>query len=115
MPASSTANLSVPLHDPLHGGEGDEPHGAPPVEAAGRDAELGAQAELAPVVEAGRRVDGDASGVDLAPPAKGVGLVPRADGLRVTRAVPRDVGERAVEAVDHPHGQDGVEELAAPV
>src|SRR5579883_671166 len=79
--------------DPLERRERLETHRAAPVQPAGGDADLGAEAQLPAVVQPRARVDDDACGVDFAPPALGVRVVAGADGLRVTGAEARDVGE----------------------
>src|SRR4051794_20363630 len=83
----SAPGLAGAADDVLGGGELAEAHGAAGVELLGADADLGAEAELFAVDEAGRGVDEDGGGVDLGGEAVGGGEVGRDDGLAVTRAV----------------------------
>ena len=61
----SLANLAVPVHVVLVGGELAEAHRPARVQAVRADADLGAEAELEAVGEARRGVDEDRGGVDL--------------------------------------------------
>src|SRR5690606_9254797 len=91
------AIYTLPLHDAL------------PI------SDLGAEAELLAVDEAGRGVDQDGGRVDLGGEAVRGPEVGRDDGLAVTRAVAGDVVDGLVQAVDHPDRQLQVEELVRPV
>ena len=62
----SPPHLPVAVDDVLHARELAQPHGAAGVELLGGDADLGAEAELGAVDEAGGGVDDDGGGVDLA-------------------------------------------------
>ena len=92
----------VALDDVLGGGQLAQAHRAAGVELLGADADLGAEAELLAVDEAGRGVDEHRGGVDLAGEAVGRREVAGDDGLGVTRAVAGDVVDRLVERVDDP-------------
>src|SRR5699024_9400283 len=61
----SRADVPLPDHEPLRGGDLGEPHGAAGVELLGGDADLGAEAELAAVGEAGGGVGHHHGRVDL--------------------------------------------------
>ena len=67
-----------------------------------RDADLGAEAELAPVGEAGRGVDHDGRGVHLGDERPGRRLVLGDDGLGMTGRPAADVRDRVVQRVDNP-------------
>src|SRR5262245_5001517 len=62
----SAPDLAVAEYDPLLGRQSLEPHRAVRVQLRRRDADFGAEAELAPVVEARRRVDENAARIDFA-------------------------------------------------
>ena len=81
----------------------------------GADADLGAEAELASVVEPGAGVDDDGRGVDLGDEPAGGSEAPGQYGLGVARTVAGDVGDGVVNRVDHPDGQDQVEVFGIPV
>ena len=61
----SDPDLTVALDDPLGRRQLGQGHRAAGVQLLGRDADLGAEAELAAVGEAGARVDHDGGRVDL--------------------------------------------------
>src|SRR5262245_38720122 len=71
-PPASAADLPVPPRDPLQGAELRQAHRTVRVELGGGDPDLGAEAELSAVVEAGRRVHEHARRVDLAQPPLGL-------------------------------------------
>ncbi len=85
------------------------------MDLVGADADLGAQAELAAVVEAGAGVDHDGRAVDLGDEPLGGREVAGDDGLGVARAVTGDVVDRLVDRLDNADGQDLVEVLGVPV
>ena len=92
-----------------------EAAGAAGVELVGADADLGAQAELAAVVETGAGVDHHGRAVDLGDEPLGRGEVGGDDRLGVARAVPGDMSDGLFERVDDGDGQDLVEILGIPV
>ena len=94
------ADLSGSLDDVLVGRQLPKPHGSPGVELLGADADLGAEAELLAVGEAGGGVDHDGGGVDLGGEALGGGQVAGDDGFGVARTVTPDVIDGAAEIVD---------------
>ena len=85
------------------------------MEAAGGDADLGAEAELAAVGELGRGVVQHDRRIDLAQEFLGRRLVLGDDRVGVVRAVALDVRDGGVDAVDHLDGDDGVEIFGRPV
>ena len=85
------------------------------MDLVGADADFGAQAELAAVVEAGAGVDHHGGAVDLGDEPLGGGEVGRDDRLGVAGAVAGDVGDGIVEGVDNGDRQDLVEILRVPV
>src|SRR5437588_9361475 len=89
----SFADLAVAVDDPLGGGQLAEAAGAAGVELVGADADLGAEAELAAVVEPGAGVDHDGRAVDLGHEPTRRGEVAGQDRLGMPRAVPGDVGD----------------------
>src|SRR5690606_19609637 len=91
------AIYTLPLHDAL------------PI------SDLGTEAELLAVDEAGRGVDQDGGRVDLGGEAVRGPEVGRDDGLAVPGAVAGDVVDGLVEAVDHPDRQLQGQELLRPV
>src|SRR5690606_5591935 len=111
----SAPGLAAALDDELQGGELPQPHRAASVQLLRGDADLGAEAELLAVHEAGGGVDEDRGGVDLLREAAGRPQVGGDDGLAVAAAVAGDVGDGGVERVDDPHGQLQVEELGGVV
>jgi hypothetical protein len=85
------------------------------VQAGGGDADLAAEAELAPVGELGRGVDQDDGAVHpRREPFGGVG-VRREDRLGVARAVAGDMVGGGVQIIDDPHRQDGRQIFGGPV
>src|SRR6185437_4014550 len=92
-----------------------DPDGAARVHAPGRDANLGAEAELAPVGELGRGVVHDDRRIDLFQEALSRGSVLGHDAVGVVRAVGLDMSDRHIETVDDPDGDDRVEIFRAPV
>ena len=114
-PGHHSRDLAVAVDDPLGAGQLAEPAGASGVVLVGADADLGAEAELAAVVEPGAGVDDHGRGVDLGDEPAGGGEVAGQDRLGVARAVAADVGDRGVERVDDADGQDQVEVLGVPV
>src|SRR5262249_40821237 len=99
----------------LEGGELLDAHRAARVHAAGGDADLGAEAELAAVGELGRGVVQHDRRIDLRHELVRRRLVGGDDRVGVVRAVALHVGDRLVDAVDDFHRDDGVEEFGAPV
>ena len=83
--------------------------------AAGRDADLGAEAELAAVGELRRGVVQHDRGVDLAQEFLGGLLVRGDDRVGVVRAVALDMRDRGVDAVDDLRRDDAVEIFGRPV
>ena len=85
------------------------------MEFLGRDADLGAEAELAAVGEGRRDVDVDACRID--PPGELPGRfgVLGDDGFAVARGVAGDMREGFVKGADGPHGQLVVEEFGPEV
>ena len=77
------------------------PHGAERMKLGGGDSDLCPEAELAAVVEAGRRVHEHAAGIDFAKPSLRMLVAACADGLGVAGAKLGHVRERLVDAVDH--------------
>src|SRR5437762_5974551 len=104
--AASRPDLAVPADDVFVAGELLGADRAAGVQLAGGDADLGAHAELAAIGELGRGVVQHDGGIDLGEEALRRGAVLRHDRLGVARAVPADMGERAVDAVDQPDTQD---------
>src|SRR5262249_17563924 len=84
-------NLSVAVDDPLGAGQLAEAGGASGVELVGADADLGAEAELAAVVEPGAGVDHHGRAVPLGHEPPRGGQVAGHDRVGVARAVPGDV------------------------
>src|SRR3546814_4279730 len=111
----SGAGLAFAVDDELERGELAQAHGAAGVELLGRYADLGAEAELLAVDEAGGGVHDDGGGVDLAGEALCGSQVGGDDRLAVAGAVAGDVGDGGIEGVAHPHGQLQVEELGGVV
>src|SRR5258706_2537635 len=91
---TSGAHLAVAQHDPLLRGEALEPNGPARVQLVGRDADLGAQAVLVTVGEAGRRVHHHRARVDLAQEPLRARVVLGHDRVGVLRAVLGDVSDR---------------------
>ena len=89
--------------------------GAAGVELVGADADLGAQAELAAVVEAGAGVDHHGGAVDLVDELLSGREIGGHDRIGVAGAVARDVGDRFFDRVDNGDRQDLVEILGIPV
>src|SRR6478609_3617947 len=83
--------------EPLRAGQLGQPHGAAGVQLLGRDADLGAEAELPAVGEAGRGVDQDAGRVDLREESFRIGVVLRHDRLGVVRGGGADVAQSLIE------------------
>ena len=79
------------LDDVLDTGQLAKAHRAPGVQLLGRDADLGPEAELTAIDEAGRRVDQHGGGIDLADKASRCLEVAGDDRLGVSRAEPGDV------------------------
>ena len=73
-----------------------------------RDADLGAEPELAPVGEAGAGVDHHDGRVDLCCEAAGRRTVVGDDGLGVPGAEPSDAGQGLIEVVDHGSGMPAI-------
>ncbi len=111
----SLADFSGAVDHQLLGGQIDRGHRSVHVHLRGRDAHLGAKAELAAVVEACRGVPEHARGVDLGEETLGDRGVAGHDRRGVVRSVVGDVIERGVEIVDGPDGEDPLEELRVPV
>src|SRR5437660_12643529 len=110
---SLCTDLAVSSHHETGGGQLPQAHRPVGVQLAGGDADLGAEPQLAAVVEAGGGVPEDAAGVDLADEALGERRVAGDDRFRVPAAVLRDVPQRLVEAVDDPVGALKIDELGA--
>ena len=110
------SNPHVPLadDDPLGAGQLAQAAGAAGVDLVGADADLGAEAELAAVVEAGAGVDHHGRAVDLGDESLGGREIAGDDRLGVARAVPGDVVDRLVDRVDDGDGQDLVEDTRYP-
>src|SRR4051794_39020452 len=85
------------------------------VEFAGRDTDLGAEAELAAVGKLRRGVVQHDRRVDLVEEAFGAISVISDDRIGVVRAVLLDMRDRAVEAVDHLYCDDLIEIFGVPV
>src|SRR5262245_20897440 len=85
------------------------------VEAAGSNADLCTEAELAAVGELGRGVVQHDRRIDLAQKALGGSRFRGDDRIGVVGAIALDVVDRAADAVDHLGGDDGVEILRRPV
>jgi len=85
------------------------------VELGGGDADLGAEAELVAVGEAGGGVDQHGAGVDLADKPLGMGVFFGDDRLGVERAVTVDMVDRLIQSVDNLDCQDQVQILRLPV
>ena len=92
--------LPVAAHPILEGAELLDPDRPARVHAPGGDADLGAEAELAPVGELGRGVVQDDRRIDLLQEPLGRGLVLGHDAVGVMRAIGLDVVDRRVETVD---------------
>ena len=80
-----------------------------------RDADLGAEAELEAVGEAGGGVDHHRGGIDFAQEAHGVAVVVGDNRVGVIRAVAFDVVHRCVDVGDDLHRKDGREVFGGPV
>ena len=93
----SPPHLPVAVDDVLHARQLAQPHRAAGVQLLGGDADLGPEAELAAVDEAGRGVDEHGGGVDLATEALGGAQVAGDDGLGVPRPEAGDVVDGGVE------------------
>src|SRR5664280_2899763 len=112
---ASGPDLPVAPELVLDAGELLQADRAPGVQLLGGDAHLGAEAELAAVGEARRRIDVDAGRVDLGrEPPRGAEVL-RHDGLRVARAVGGDVLQCLVQRVDDPDGELQRQELGLVV
>ena len=85
------------------------------MEFLGRDADLGAEPELAAVGEGRRDVDVDARRIDPPGELPGRPGVFGDDGFAVVRGVAGDVRQSFVEGADGPHGQLVVEEFGPEV
>src|SRR3954454_13148226 len=92
-------DLAVAVDDPLGARQLAEAAGAAGVVLVGADADLGAQAELATVVEPSAGVDDHGRAVALGDDPPRRGQVAGQDRVGVARAVPRDVRHRGVERV----------------
>ena len=107
--------MAGPAHDILEGRELFDADGPARMEPAGRDADLGAEAEFAAVGELRRSVVQHDGAVDAGEEALGGAVAFGDDAVGVLRSVARDVGDRLVEAVDGFHRDDGIEKFAAIV
>src|SRR5690606_31322843 len=111
----SRARLAVPPHQPFIGGQAFERHRAPRMQSPRRDADFGAEAELAAVGELGRGIVHDDRAVDCGQEALGGGRVLGDNRVGVMARMRVDMRERAVEAVDRRDRDDRVEIFAVPV
>ena len=85
------------------------------VELAGGNADLGAETELAAIGELRRGIVQDDRRIDFFQEALRRRAVLGEDAIGMMRAIGLDMGDRAVEPVDQPAGQDRVEIFGAPV
>ena len=102
-------------HYPLRARELRQTHRAASVQLLGRDADFGAEPELAPIREARGGIDHDDRRVDLGEKAFGFREVVREDRLGVMRRIRADVLERSIEVVDDPHRDVERHVLGRPV
>src|SRR5262245_2710189 len=118
--AGTTEMLSRPdlpraAHAILEAGQLLDADRAARVEAAGGDADLRAEAELAAVGELRRGVVQDDRGIDLAQEFLRSNRILRHDRIGVVRAISLYMRERGSHAVDNLGGDDGVEIFGRPV
>src|SRR5438046_1958023 len=106
MACVSDASLSVAVNDPLGAGQLAQSAGTAGVILVGADANLGAEAKLAAVVEPGAGVDNHGRAIDLSDESAGGGEVACENGLGVARAMARDVGNRVAERIHHADRED---------
>ena len=99
-------HLPFPAHDETLDGQRLGAHRSVGVQARGRDADLGAEAELATIGEPRRRVVHHRRLADLAKEAFGRPLIAGDDRLGVIAAPALDVRDGRVEAVDDAHRDD---------
>src|SRR5262249_42804463 len=111
----SRSDLPRSVHTVLEGGELLDADWAAGVEAAGGDADLGAEAELAAVGALGRGIVQDDRGIDFAQKFSPGRIILSHDRVGVGGAVALDMRDRRVDAVDHLGGDDGVEIFRRPV
>src|SRR5512143_2367326 len=81
----------------------------------GADSDLGAQAQLKPVVEAGGGIDQNGGRGNLPEEPLGIGVILGNDGFRVGGAIADDVLNGLVQVLHDPHCQDQVQVLGRPV
>ncbi len=113
--ARSRPDLPRTVHAVLEGGELIDPDRTARVEAPRGDADLGAEAELAPVGELGRGIVQHDRGIDLREKRFRSRLIGGDDRIGMVRAVTFDVRNGGIDAVHHLGGDDGVEILRRPV
>src|SRR5438445_5918193 len=111
----SRPDLSAAADHKLGGGEAFGAHRAVGVEARRRDADFGAEAELATIGKPRRRVDEHGRGIDFAEPLLGNLTIVGDDRFSVMTAVVLDVLDRGRDSVDHAHREDEVEIFGGPV
>src|SRR4051794_34573559 len=107
--------VTVAGDDPLVGGQVVGAHRPAGVEFVGADADLGAQAVLAAVGEAGAGVDDDRGAVDAGGEALDGAGVGAEDRVGVMRTVVVDVVDGGVDRVDDFDADDVGEVLLVPV
>ena len=66
-------------------------------------------------MEPGGGIDEDGGGIDLPQKPQGAAVILRDNGLRMLRAIPRDMLDRLIHVFDNPNRQNQVQELRSPV
>src|ERR1700722_5573526 len=112
---SSRPDLSAAAHAVLEGRELLDADRAARMEAAGRDADLGPEAELAAVGELGRGIVQNNGRIDLAQELLRRRRVGGDDGVGVMGAIALHMRDRALDPVHQLGRDDGVEILGRPV
>ena len=90
-------------------------HGTEGVDLARADADLGAQAELAAIIEARRGVDYHGRRIDPFDELARFLIIRRDNGFRMFRTVALDVMDRFVHVLHDAHGKDQIEIFFSPI
>lgn len=83
--------------------------------ARGADTDFGSQTELVPVVEPGRSIDQDGTGIDFFEKPHRAPVVRRHDRFRVLRSILCDVFHRVIHVLHNFHGKNQVKKLFAVI